>query len=226
MLSIDNNIYDLLEGGEGITKTLNIDSFFGKYVWAEGKNVSLRFSDASGTYNETFSKPAIGSFSYNLDGRDGVLIQEGDHAYLKGPRIQRDFFVNSTGGGTYQGLSNLTLLRPLDKVMIISLDYRIGCYYWYDTINDVLSITVSIIQLETPGLGLSINGYYSLNIFYDSYETVYTASTNVDTNFYLEGSILPGFASPEQVITFLKPLTVVNYDVNMEVIVTHISLFV
>jgi hypothetical protein len=227
MLSVDNSIYDLLEGGEGIARTINIDSFFGEYIWEEGKNTSLRFRDQAGTYNETYTQNGIGNFYYNLEGRKGVILQEGDHAYLKGPRIQNNFFVNSSGGASYQGLTNLTMFRPLSDKMIISLDYRVACYHWYDQTNDVLSITVSIIQLEYTGIGNGLRGYYSLNLVNDLYETVYTASTTVDSDFYLDGSLsTTNFDSSERVISFIKPGTVINYDVNIEVVLTHISIYI
>jgi len=227
MLSVDNSIYDLLEGGEGLTRTVNIDSFFGQYIWNEGKNTSLRFSDAGGTYNETFTRNGIGSFSYLLEGRKGVILKEGDHTYLKGPSKQNNFFVNSTGGASYQGLTNLTLLRPASETMIIALDYRVGCYSWFDQTNDVLTITINIVQLEIPYSYLAIRGYTSLTMVHDLYETVYTASTTVATDFYLEGTLSPTDYNPsENVITFIKPLTVINYDVNIEVLVSHISIYV
>jgi len=227
MLTVDNGIYDLLEGGEGLARTVNIDSFFGEYLLTDGKNASLRFSDEGGTYNETYTRNGLGSFSYNLEGRKGVILQEGDHAYLKGPAIQNNFFVNSSGGSSYQGLTNLTMLRPASETMIIALDYRVGCYYWFDQTNDVLTITVSVIELEFPGLDLSLRGYNSLTLAYDLYETVYTASTNVDTDFYLDGSFsATDFNPSERAISFIKPVTVINYDVNIEVVVTHISIYV
>lgn len=227
MLAVDNSIYDLLEGGEGLTRTINIDSFFGEYVYAEGKNTSLRFSDEGGIYNETYTRNNIGSFSYNLEGRKGVILQEGDHAYLKGPSIQNNFFVNSSGDAGYTGLSNITMIRPASDVMIIALDYRVGCYYWFDTTNEILTITINIVQLEYTGIGYGLRGYYSLNLAHDLYESVYTASTTVATDFYLDGSLSPTDFNPsERVISFIKPLTVVNYDVNIEVLVSHISIYV
>jgi len=227
MLSVDDSIYDLLEGGEGLTRTINIDSFSGVYVWDEGKNTSLRFSDAGGTFNETYTRNGIGQFSFNLFGREGVILQEGDHVYLKGPSKQNNFFVNSSGGASYQGLTNLTMLRPAVNEMIISLDYRVGCYFWFDQTNEVLSMTISIIQLEYIGVENKLRGYHSLNLVHDLYESIYTASTTVDTDFYLDGSLsATDFNPSERVISFLKPLTVIDYDVNIEVVVSHISIYI
>ena len=47
MLDVDNSIYGLLEGGVGLTKTMNIDSFYGIYQLIDGKNASLRLSSKS-----------------------------------------------------------------------------------------------------------------------------------------------------------------------------------
>jgi len=84
-----------------------------------------------------------------------------------------------------------------------------------------------LLNLNSQGLDLSLRGYNSLTLAYDLYETVYTASTNVDTDFYLDGSFsATDFNPSERAISFIKPVTVINYDVNIEVVVTHISIYV
>jgi hypothetical protein len=124
----------------------------------------------------------------------------------------------STDGSTYQGLTNLTLMRLDDKVMKIELDYRVRIYSWFDSISNVLSISIQIIQIDIKGPSFGYHDYQTLKITYNQSRIVYTDSTTVNDDFYIDGSIVQGFNPSERALTFIKPLAVVNYDVNIEII--------
>lgn len=146
-------------------------------------------------------------------------MEIGDHKYLKGPNAQTVFFVNgSTDGLAYQGLTNLTLLRPDDQVMKIELDYRVKIYSWFDSVSNVLSISIQIIQIDIKGATFGYHTYQTLKILYNQSSIVYSGSTNVDDDFHIYGSIVTGFVPSERAYTFIKPIPVANYDVNIEIV--------
>jgi hypothetical protein len=164
----------------------------------------------------------MGSFTYLLENRRGVLVDVGEEKYLKGPNSQTVFFVNSSTDGTsYQGLTSLVLTRPDDKVMKIDLDYRVKIYSWYDSVSDVLSISIQIIQLDSKTTNFGYHDYQTLKISFNQSMIIYTDSTNVDDDFYIYGSVASGFDPSERAFTFNKPGPVVNYDVNIEVVISQ-----
>ena len=219
MLDIDETIFDLFSEGTGSTKAIRTDPSFGRFDYEAGKNVSFIFSNTAGSYNESYTFTDLGKFSFLLENRRGVLVAVGDHAYLKGPNSQTVFFVNgSTDGLTYQGLTNLTLMRPDDKVMKMELDYRIKVYSWFDSVSNVLSISIQIIQIDIKTTSFGYHSYQTLKIFYNQSSIVYSGSTNVDDDFFVFGSIAQGFNPSERAFTFIKPLAVANYDVNIEIV--------
>lgn len=219
MLDIDETIFDLFNVGTGSTKAVRTDPNFGRFDYGAGKNVSFIFSNTVGSYNESYTFPDLGKFSFLLENRRGVLVDVGEHAYLKGPNSQTVFFVNgSTDGLTYQGLTNLTLMRPDDKVMKMELDYRVKVYSWFDSVSNILSISIQIIQIDIKGTSFGYHNYQTLKIFYNQSSIVYSASTNVDDDFFVFGSIAQGFNPSERAFTFIKPLAVANYDVNIEIV--------
>ena len=190
MLDIDETIFNLFSEGTGSTKAIRTDPSFGRFDYEAGKNVSFIFSNTAGSYNESYTFTDLGKFSFLLENRRGVLVAVGDHAYLKGPNSQTVFFVNgSTDGLTYQGLTNLTLMRPDDKVMKMELDYRIKVYSWFDSVSNVLSISIQIIQIDIKTTSFGYHSYQTLKIFYNQSSIVYSGSTNVDDDFFVFGSI-------------------------------------
>lgn len=223
MLRIDETVYDVYGDGIGSIKAVRIDPGYGTFLYESGRNISIRFSDAGSTFNETFTVTDLGKLSYTLNNRRGVIIDEGGHKYLKGPSVQEVFFVNgSTDGSSYQGLTNLTLLRPGEKSMKMELEYRVRIYSWFDQTNNILSITVNILQISIKGTEFSFFSYNTLKVNYNTTKIVYATTTNVATDFYVDGSITPqGFTSIERPLLFNKPVAVVNYDVNIEVVVNQ-----
>jgi hypothetical protein len=219
MLDIDEAIFDLFNVGTGSTKAVRTDPNFGQFDYGAGKNVSFIFSNTAGSYNESYTFPDLGKFSFLLENRRGVLVDVGEHAYLKGPNSQTVFFVNgSTDGLTYQGLTNLKLMRPDDKVMKMELDYRVKVYSWFDSVSNILSISIQIIQIDIKGTSFGYHNYQTLKILYNQSSIVYLASTNVDDDFFVFGSIAQGFNPSERAFTFIKPVAVANYDVNIEIV--------
>ena len=219
MLDIDETIYDLFNDGTGSTKAVRTDPNLGRFDYDAGKNISFIFSNTAGSYNESYTFTDLGKFSFLLENRKGVLVDVGEHAYLKGPNSQTVFFVNgSTDGLTYQGLTNLTLMRPDDKVMKMELDYRVKVYSWFDSVSNILSISIQIIQIDIKGTSFGYHNYQTLKILYNQSSIVYSASTNVDDNFFVFGSIAQGFNPSERAFTFIKPFAVANYDVNIEIV--------
>jgi len=226
MLRVDEAIYNLYGKGEGAIDIVRVDPNFGFMRYEEGKNVSLRFADATGTFNQTYLFPKLGLFAFLLENRRGVILKEGESAYLKGPEKQQVFFVNGTADAeTYQGLTNLTLQRPADKSMKIALDYRVRIYSWFDQTNNVLSITVNILQLAIKGTSFSFTNYQSLKIAFNTTSTIYSTSTTaVTSDFYLDASI-NSFTLTERPLTFVKPGPVPNYDVTIDIVVSQFLLY-
>lgn len=219
MLDIDQTIFDLFSGGSGSTEAVRTDPNFGRFDYEAGKNASFIFANTAGSYNESYTFTGLGQFTYLLENRRGVLVEIGDHKYLKGPNAQTVFFVNgSTDGLAYQGLTNLTLLRPDDQVMKIELDYRVKIYSWFDSVSNVLSISIQIIQIDIKGATFGYHTYQTLKILYNQSSIVYSGSTNVDDDFHIYGSIVTGFVPSERAYTFIKPIPVANYDVNIEIV--------
>ncbi|MHA1532217.1 MAG: hypothetical protein ACTSR6_09495 [Candidatus Heimdallarchaeota archaeon] len=219
MLDIDETIFDLFGEGTGSTKAVRTDPSFGRFDYETGKNISFIFSNTAGSYNESYTFTDLGKFSYLLENRKGVLVEVGGHTYLKGPNSQTVFFVNgSTDGLTYQGLTNLTLMRPDDQVMKMELDYRVKVYSWFDSVSNVLSISIQIIQIDIKAISFGYHSYQTLKIIYNQSSIVYSDSTNVDDDFFVFGSIVQGFNPSERVFTFIKPFAVANYDVNIEIV--------
>ncbi|HUT81190.1 MAG TPA: hypothetical protein VMZ29_08305 [Candidatus Bathyarchaeia archaeon] len=228
MLRVDETFYDIYGEGVGSTKAVRMDPSYGTFIYESGRNVSVRFSDAGTTFSDTYTLTDLGRFSYTLNNRRGVMINEGDHKYLKGPSTQKVFFVNGSADGVvYQGLTNLTLLRPAEKSMKMELEYRVRIYTWFDQTNNVLSITVNIIQIDIKATDFSFFSYNTLKINYNSSRTVYSTTTNVATDFYVDGSIdSQSFIPIERPLLFNKPSSVVNYDVNIEIVVNQFLLWV
>jgi hypothetical protein len=219
MLDIDQTIFDLFSGGSGSTEAVRTDPNFGRFDYEAGKNASFIFANTAESYNESYTFTGLGQFTYLLENRRGVLVEIGDHKYLKGPNAQTVFFVNgSTDGLAYQGLTNLTLLRPDDQVMKIELDYRVKIYSWFDSVSNVLSISIQIIQIDIKGATFGYHTYQTLKILYNQSSIVYSGSTNVDDDFHIYGSIVTGFVPSERAYTFIKPIPVANYDVNIEIV--------
>ncbi len=222
MLDIDQTIYDLFSEGIGTTKAVRTDPSFGRFDQLLGKNASFIFNNEAGSYNESYTFTELGMFSYLLENRRGVLVEVGEEKYLKGPNSQTVFFVNgSTDGTSYQGLTSMILSRPDDKVMRIDLDYRVKIYAWFDSVSNVLSISIQIIQIDSKEANFGYHSYQTLKITYNQTNVIYTDSTNVDDNFYIYGSITPNFNPLERAFTFIKPGPVVNYDVNIEITVSQ-----
>lgn len=213
------SIFDLFGEGSGSLDAIRTDPNFGRFDYAAGKNASFIFNNAAGSYNETYTFTGLGKFTYLLENRRGVILEIGDHKYLKGPSAQSIFFVNSsTDGSSYQGLTNLTLMRPDDEVMKIELDYRVKIYSWFDSISNILSISIQIIQIDIKGTSFGYHDYQTLKILYNQTSIVYSDSTNVDDDFYIYGSLVTGFNPSERAYTFIKPIPVANYDVNIEIV--------
>ncbi len=218
MLSVDNEIYGLLSDGPGSTTAVNVDNFFGYYQYETGKNASLQFADEGSTFSNSYSYNNMGAFAFWMIGRQGSAINVNTHKYLKGPDIQNNFFVNNSDSSSYQGLTNLTIIRPETDIMKIELNYRVSLYYWYDQTNDVLSITISLIIMDIIGTKFMISSYNTLNIHHNESETLFTDSATISTDFYVDGSIAPGFSPFERVLNFAKPAAVGSYDVTIEVV--------
>ncbi|MHA1555627.1 MAG: hypothetical protein ACTSPM_01710 [Candidatus Heimdallarchaeota archaeon] len=66
-----------------------------------------------------------------------------------------------------------------------------------------------------------ISSYNTLNIDYNESETIFTDSATISTDFYIDGSIVPGFDPFERVLNFVKPAAVGSYDVNIEVVANY-----
>ena len=223
MLRVDESVYDLYGEGQGSIEAIRIDPSYGRILYEEGKNITLRFSDGNGVYNQNYLFTELGTLTYLMQGRRGVLINEGDHYYLKGPSLQSHFFVNGSNDNLiYQGLSNLTLLRPEDKTMRIELEYRVRIYSWFDQNSNTLSITVNIIQLDIKGTEFEFSNSKSMKIALNSTRVIYADSTNVDADFYVDGSIaVTGFNPSERALLFVKPSAIANFDVNIEIILSQ-----
>ena len=74
----------------------------------EGKNVSLQYTNTAGTFSGSYIFNELGMLTYSLQNRRGVILDVGQHEYLKGPAIQNAFFINGSNDAiTYQGLTNL-----------------------------------------------------------------------------------------------------------------------
>lgn len=228
MLRVDETVYDVYGEGVGSTRAVRMNPGFGTFLYESGRNFSLRFSDAGTTFSETYSFTELGRFSYSMNNRRGVMINEGDHKYLKGPSTQEVFFVNgSTTGTAYQGLTNLTLLRPAEKNMKMELEYRVRVYSWFDQTNNVLSITVNILQIDIKETELFFFNYNTLKVNYNNTRTVYSTTTNVATDFYVDGSInSQGFIPIERPLLFNKPVSVANYDVDIKIVVNQFLLWI
>ncbi|NHJ31761.1 MAG: hypothetical protein FK732_02755 [Asgard group archaeon] len=219
MLDIDETIFGLFSDGLGSTEAIRTDPSSGRFEYEPGKNVSFIFQNAAGSYNESYTFTDLGKFSYLLENRRGVLVEVGDHMYLKGPSEQTVFFVNgSTDGLTYQGLTNLTLMRPDDKVMKMELDYRVRVYSWFDSVSNILSISIQLIQIDIKGTDFNFYKYQTMKILYNQTNVVYSDSTTVNDDFFVFGSIAQGFDPFERAFTFIKPIPVASYDVNIEII--------
>ena len=225
MLSIDDNVYDVLSDGPGSTVSLNIDNFFGYYQYETGKNASLQFSDEGSTYSNSYDYTNMGAFAFWMIGRQGSDIPVGTHKYMKGPAIQNNFFVNNTDSSSYQGLTNLTLIRSQTDIMKVELNYRVSLYYWFDQTNEVLTITINMLIMDILSPKFLVSSYNNLKIFHNESETLFSDSTNINTDFYVDGSIAPGFSPSERVLDFEKPVTVGSYDVNIEVIASYLILY-
>jgi len=226
-LRVDAEVYNLLSEGPGSTKVVNFDPHYGTFWHDDGKNVTLVFHDANGTFNESYSYNNLGGMEYIISNRKGVLIRIGEYEYLKGPNDQQVFFVNgSIESNVYQGLTNLTLMRPQDNEMRIYLDYRVNVYTWFDTTNNILSVTINMVQFSENVSDFNFISYSLLKINYNQTNTVYSNSAVVDTDFYIDGSIFSSFNPFERALTFVKPGTVGSYTVNIEVITSQMVLFV
>ncbi|MGC9780198.1 MAG: hypothetical protein HZR80_13215 [Candidatus Heimdallarchaeota archaeon] len=227
MLNIDESIYDIYGKGEGTTKTIRVDPSYGTFFYDEGKNVSLQYSNTAGTFTGSYVFSALGAFSYSLENRRGVILDVGQHRYLKGPKVQNTFFINGSDDGlTYQGLTNLTLSRTDEKAMKIELEYRARVYYWFDQTNNVLSVIINLVQIDINGVEFSFHDYNELVLAYNTTRTVYSTSANIDDDFFIDGSIASvGFNPSEPALTFIKPLAVANYDVNIDVVVSQILFY-
>jgi hypothetical protein len=223
MLRVDESIYDLYGEGTGSIKTITIDPTYGRILYEAGKNATLRFSDGNGVYTQNYLFTELGTLTYLMQNRRGALINEGEHRYLKGPSLQTHHFVNGSNDNlVYQGLTNLTLSRPEAKTMRIELEYRVRIYSWFDQNSNTLSITVNIIQLDIKGTEFEFHNTRSMKIVLNSTRIIYSDSTNVDADFYVDGSIAPtGFSPSERALWFVKPGAVANYDVNIEIVVSQ-----
>ncbi|NHJ47368.1 MAG: hypothetical protein FK733_06220 [Asgard group archaeon] len=222
MLRVDESVYDLYGDGIGSTEVIRIDPNLGRIFYEEGRNVSLQFSDAGATYNESYLFTELGRLTYLMEGRRGVILNEGEYQYMKGPRVQSYYFINGSNSEViYQGLTNLTLSRPTERSMQMELEYRVRIYSWFDQDTNTLSITVNIIQLSIKASEFEIHNSKNVKINYNSTQAIYSDSTNVDTDFFVEGSVAAGFNPSEQALWFDKPGAVVNYDVNIEVVVSQ-----
>ena len=92
MLGFDEGIYELFGEGVGSTNTYRADPIYGSFQYEVGKNLTFIFSDATGAFNETFNFNELGMFTYLMENRRGVMLDVGEHNYLKGPNSQRVFF--------------------------------------------------------------------------------------------------------------------------------------
>ncbi|NHJ38461.1 MAG: hypothetical protein FK731_00405 [Asgard group archaeon] len=222
-LRIDESIYDLYGEGPGSIETIRIDPTYGRVLYEAGKNATLHFSDENGAYSQNYLFTELGTLTYLMQGRRGVLLNEGEHRYLKGPSLQSHFFVNGSNDNlVYQGLTNLTLLRPEDNTMRIELEYRVRIYSWFDQNTNTLSIIVNIIQLDIKGLEFEFFNTRSLKITLNSTREIYFDTTNVDSDFYVDGSIAPtGFDPSERALWFVKPGAIANYDVNIQIVLSQ-----
>ncbi|MFW9924714.1 MAG: hypothetical protein ACFFDW_15645, partial [Candidatus Thorarchaeota archaeon] len=226
MLRVDDNIYSLIDEGVGSTRAINMDPFVGYYQFEEGKNMTMRFHDVGGTFNESHSEDELGAFSYWIIGRRGSIIPLRDHSYLKGPKVQTQFFVNNTDSNTYQGLTNLTMTHPESQMFKIELNYRISLYYWFDQTSNTLSITVNVIFLNIKGQNLLLTQFNVLKLKYNHTSILYENSiTNIDSDFYVDGAFSPLFNPYERVLEFTKPGSIVDYNVEIQMIGSYFTLF-
>jgi hypothetical protein len=219
MLRVDESIYDLYGAGPGSNEVLRIDPSYGQFSIVDGRNVSLQFSDAGGTFNQSLLFAELGRLSYRMEGRRSIIISEGDYQYLKGPSLQTHYFINGSNEDTiYQGLTNLTLMRPEQRTLEMELEYRVRVYSWFDSGSNTLSVTINLIQLESKAEEFYFYKSTVVKINYNSSQLIYSASTTIDTDFYVDGSVDPGLDPTERALWFVKPGAVASYDVNIEVV--------
>ena len=227
MLRIDEGVYSLLSEGQGALTNLNIDPFFGYYQYEAGKNITFDFLDEDETYSSTYDFTSLGAFAYTIEGRDNSILPTGTVEYLKGPASQPIFFVNNTEMSVYQGLTNLTLSRPANDLSIISLDYRVSIYYWYDQTNDILSISVNLIVIKIKTSQLLFSTYNIMKMSYNQTSILFTDSTTVPSDFYVEGTITSSDnPTAQRVLNFPIPIAVANYDVTLEIKASYILFYV
>ena len=227
MLRIDEGVYSLLNEGTGSVTNLNIDPFFGYYQYVAGKNITLNFLDEDETFGSSYDYNGLGAFTYTIEGRDNSIIPTRTFEYLKGPSSQPLFFVNNTEMSIYQGLTNLTLSRPQNDLSIISLDYRVSIYYWYDQTNDILSISVNFIVIQIKTSQLLLSTYNIMKMSYNQTSILFTDTTTVSSDFYVEGSITSlDNPSAQRAMNFQIPVTVANYDVEIEIKASYILFYV
>ena len=106
--------------------------------------------------------------------------------------------------------------------MRIELEYRTRIYYWFDSTNEILYITVQIMQLAIKGSEFYFYNYQTLKINYNNSRVIYSASGQSTTNFNVYGYITSEpIVISEQPLLFLKPGAVVDYDINIEVILSQ-----
>jgi len=226
MLRIDEGIYSLLSEGTGAVINQNLDPFFGTYQYESGKNITIDFSDDGGTYSSSYNHLDLGAFTYTIIGRQSSLIPVGEFEYLKGPSNQPIFFVNNSEAEVYQGLTNLTSSRPANEEARIELDYRVSLYYWYDQVNDVLSIELNLIILAIKGTTFQLYSFNQLKMNYNHTMILYSDTTTVSSDFYVDGTITSREnPATHRVLDFTIPATVVNYDVNIEVKASYIVFY-
>ncbi|NHJ04177.1 MAG: hypothetical protein EAX90_05095 [Candidatus Heimdallarchaeota archaeon] len=226
MLRIDEGVYSLLSEGTGAITTLNLDPFFGTYQYESGKNITIDFNDDGGTYSSSFDYLNLGAFTYTIIGRQSSLLPVGDFEYLKGPSSQPLFFVNNSEAEVYQGLTNLTSSRPTNEESRLELDYRVSLYYWYDQVNDVLSISLNLIILAIKGTAFQLYSFNALKMNYNQTKILYSDSTTVSSDFFVDGTITSHETpATQRVLDFTLPSAVVNYDVNIEVKASYIVFY-
>ena len=154
------------------------------------------------------------------------MIPTNGHKYLVGPSNQPCFFINNTDSDYYQGLTNLTLLRPDSSIMKIELDYRVSLYHWYDTTNDILNIDINLIVLMIDTPILRFNDYDVFKISNNRTDLLFTDTATSAQPFIVDGtSHHDGTSSSHNVLTFIKPLGVGTYDINIAISATYIELY-
>ena len=98
MLSIDESIYDIYGEGEGTTKAMYVDPSFGTFLYENGKNVSLQYTNTAGTFTGSYTFDELGMLSYTLENRRGVMLDIGDADVVLAPITT----TPRTGQGDYE----------------------------------------------------------------------------------------------------------------------------